>query len=176
MNQLADTVLHIIHTWLDPVSIVFGIILAVPVFATWYTVTLGEKRRRRRWFREAMRQPGNRPGLLVIDLLPGKDVGVMVEQYRQQHEALKAMPRERMATIQRDTPLEAKDMPELVGDIRAAASRLMRQGVDTVHYFHAGPAVVAALAGAEFANGCRVLLYQYGAGGYRCFGPLQAAP
>ena len=58
------------------------------------------------------------------------------------------------------------------------ASRRLRQqpnaaGTDCVHYFHAGPAIAAALVGAEFANGARVLLYQHEGGNYCNFGPLR---
>ena len=64
-------------------------------------------------------------------------------------------------------------MPELLWDIRRAAGELIAGGVDTVHYFHAGPLVAASLVGAELANTCPVLLYQHEANGYRNFGPLR---
>jgi hypothetical protein len=46
-------------------------------------------------------------------------------------------------------------------------------GVDAIHYFHAGPAAVAAIVGAELANACRVIVYQHDTSGYRNFGPLR---
>ncbi len=170
---MPETILDFINNWLDPIGIVIGIILAVPVFATWYTVTLGEKQRRRRWFREASEQPGDRPGILALDLLPGKDITTMLEKCRQQNPALKSIPKERIVVITREKRLRPEDMPALIEEIREKTARLMCQGVGTIHYFHAGPAIAAALVGAEHANSCRVLLYQHGQSGYRNFGPLR---
>lgn len=159
--------------FLDPISIWIGVLLAIPVVWTWFDVVVGSRRRRRRWFRAIRRQPGERPGMLVLDMLPGKNIQADVENFRLQQEALKDIPPERIITIVRDNPLRPTHMSALVDEIRSAANRLMAQGVDTLHFFHAGPAVAAALVGAEFANGCRVMLYQHKPGGYENFGPLR---
>jgi hypothetical protein len=37
------------NDYLDPLGIWLGLILAVPIFGTWYQVTVGKQRRHRRW-------------------------------------------------------------------------------------------------------------------------------
>ena len=169
--------LDVMHDWiatvLDPIGVVVGLILAIPVFWTWIDVVFGERRRRRRRFQEARTQPGQRPAILILDLLTDKEIRLAVEHYRCTLEALKDLPAERIHTVSRDRRLQAEDMPELAREIRAAAARLVAIGTDTVHYFHAGPAVPAAIVGAELANAHRVLIYQYSPDGYRNFGPLR---
>lgn len=75
--------------------------------------------------------------------------------------------------IGRDLNLTPDDLPELRRELRDAAARIYANGTDTLHYFHAGPTFVAALIGAEFANGCRVMLYGHDQGTYVNFGPLR---
>lgn len=75
----------------------------------------------------------------------------------------------------RDRAITAQDMPDLQRELRDAAAQLLKTGTDRIHYFHAGPAAVAALVGAEFANGACVLFYPYGGGSYTNFGPIRPA-
>jgi hypothetical protein len=159
---------------LDPLGIVLGLVALVPLFWTWWEVVIGRRRRERRWLAEIRRQPGERPAILIVDLLPGKAVSAAVENFRRQQPALTDIPDERIVTVQRDRLLTADDMPRLHDDLRAAAAQLLLTGADCIHYFHAGPAIAAALVGAEFANGTRILLYQHESGGYANFGPLRA--
>lgn len=162
-----------IMTYLDPVGVVVGILIAIPVFWTWYEVTLGQRRERRRLYRELRTDPGQRPGILILDLLPGKDVLPAVEHFRQTDEVLRAIPPERLFVLARHRALNPQDMAVLQDDLRRLAARAVAQGVDVLHYFHAGPAVAAALVGAELGNGCRVILYQHHHGNYVNFGPLK---
>jgi hypothetical protein len=162
-----------ITDWLDPVGIVLGLVALVPIFWTWWDVVFGRRRRERTWFDGIRRQPGERPAILIVDLLPGRDVRASVENFRLRDEVLAAIPDERMVSIVREQPLAPADMPELHRELRAAAARLLKAGSDCIHYFHAGPAVAAALVGAEFANGARVILYQHDGGSYGNFGPLR---
>jgi hypothetical protein len=163
----------IVMTYLDPVGVVVGLAIAVPVFWTWWEIAFGQRRQRRRLFRELRGNPGGRPGILILDLLPGKDVGPAVERFRQTDPALKEIPEERVFCLARDKGLGPEDMADLHDSLRQLAANAVFQGVDVLHYFHAGPACAAALVGAEFANGCRVVLYQHGHGTYINFGPLK---
>jgi hypothetical protein len=163
-----------VMTFVDPIGVVVGILIAVPVFWTWYEVTLGQRRQRRRLYRELRGNPGVRPGILILDLLPGKDVCPAVERFRQTDEALKLIPTERHFVLSRDQGLTPEAMPEIHTDLRAVAARIVGEGVDVLHYFHAGPAIAAALVGAELANSCRVILYHHDHGQYLNFGPLKA--
>jgi len=170
-EQLTDPIM----TYLDPIGVVIGVLIAIPVLLTWWEVTLGRRRQQRRWFREIRRQPGERPAILILDLLAGKDIRASVERFRQTEPALSAVPDERVFCIARSKPLTPEEMPKLHEELRQSAARAITSGTDTLHYFHAGPACAAALVGAEFANVCRVILYQHAAenGGYINFGPIK---
>jgi len=166
-----------IANWLDPIGVVLGLLALVPIVWTWWDVVFGRRRQERRWFADIRRQPGERPAILIVDLLPGKDVRAAVEQFRRQQPALAAIPDDRVITVRRDRSLTPDDMPELHRELRRAAAQLLRAGADCIHYFHAGPAIAAAVVGAEFANGARVHLYQHDQhdrGGYVNFGPLRS--
>ncbi|MDD3652187.1 hypothetical protein [Immundisolibacter sp.] len=168
-----DAVRAFIGDWLDPVATVLGLLSLVPIVWTWWDVTFGRRRRERALLQHIRRAPGERPAILIMDLLPGKNIRAAVENYRRAEPPLAAIPDERLVQIERDEFLTPDDMADLYRELRAAAARLLAAGTDCIHYFHAGPGIVAALVGAEFANGARVLLYQYEAGTYRCFGPLR---
>jgi hypothetical protein len=170
-----DAVRAFIAEWLDPIGVVLGLLALVPIVWTWWDVVFGRRRRERRWFNAIRRQPGERPAILIVDLLAGKDVRPSIENFRRQQPALAAIPDERIFVVRRDRAITAQDMPDLHRELRRAAAQLSKAGADCIHYFHAGPAVVAALVGAEFANGARVLLYQYGDGCYTNFGPIRPA-
>ncbi|WP_295455487.1 SAVED domain-containing protein [uncultured Thiodictyon sp.] len=172
MSELTNTIMGV----LEPIGVVVGIILAVPVFWTWFDVVIGGRRRRRRWFREVRAQPGQRPAILIVDLLTGRDIRMGVERFRTAHEALRAIPEERIIVVERSRRLTPEDIRQLAQEVREAAGRLIATGADTVHYFHAGPAAVAAIVGAELANGHRVMVYQHDPDGYHNFGPLRPDP
>jgi hypothetical protein len=162
-----------VMTYVDPVGVVVGLLIAVPVFWTWYEVAVGQRRQRRRLYRALRRDPGGRPGMFVLDLLPGKDVRPAVERFRQTDAVLRSIPPERLFCLTRDRALTPEDLPRLHEDLRKLAARIVAEGVDVLHFFHAGPAVAAALVGCEFANGCRVMLYQHDHGDYVNFGTLK---
>lgn len=163
-----------IYEWLDPIGVVVGLIVTVPVFWTWWDIVFGRRQREQRWFREIRAQSGTRPAILIVDLLQDRDVKMAVERFRQKIPALKTIPEERIVTVARSHHLKPEEVAALQRDLRDAAARLLKCGVDTIHYFHAGPAAVAAMVGAEFANTARVLVYQHEAGEYVNFGPLRS--
>jgi hypothetical protein len=162
-----------IAVWLDPIGVIIGLIVTVPILWTWYDVVLGRRRRQRRWFAEARRAAGVRPAVLVVDLLPGKDVLPQVEQFLAGSQDLNIIPTDRRFRIQRQSWLTPQAMPWLAEEIRRCAGAISRAGCDTVHCFYAGPTAAGALIGAEFANGARCLLYQYKQGRYENWGPVR---
>ena len=168
-----DALRAFIAAWLDPLGVVLGLVALVPIIWTWWDVVFGRRRRERRWFADISRRPGERPAILVVDLLPGKDVHAAVENFRRGVPALAEIPDDRIVVIARQRALMPDDLPDLHRELRAAAAQLLKAGADCIHYFHAGPAIAAALVGAEFANGARLLLYQHDSGSYRNFGPLR---
>lgn len=171
-EQITDPIM----TYLDPVGVVIGVLIAIPVMLTWWEVSFGRRRQQRRWFQEIRRRPGERPSILILDLLAGKDIRASVEHFRQRQPGLREIPEERLFCLTRSEPLTPEQMPALHEELRALAARVITSGTDTLHYFHAGPACAAALVGAEFANACRVILYQHSAenGTYVNFGALKA--
>ncbi len=165
-----------IMTWLDPLGIVLGLVATVPMIWTWWEVVFGERRRRKRWFEAVRRDPGARPAILIVDLLPGKDIRTAVEKFRSDDPALQDIPDDRILHIARDASLTPGDMPDLLREIRETAAGILARGADKIHYFHAGPAVAAAPVGAEFANAVPVNLYHFQSGKYINFGPLRPPP
>ncbi len=166
-------ILDFIRDILDPIGIVVGLVISVPVFWTWWQVVFGEPRRRRRWHLEACEQPGMRPAILIVDLLPAKRIAAQAEHFVAQHESLKAVPSDRRFVLVRDESLAPQDMPDFLEDLRAVAARIAASGCDVLHCFYAGPAAAAICVWAEFANAARVLIYQYRDGGYQNFGPIR---
>ena len=158
--------------YLDPIGILLGIFLAIPVFWTAYQVTWGERAERRRRFREISESPGRHPTMLIVDLLPQRDTRHQVENFRRQHEELKNIPEDRIITIHRSKHLTPEDMPDLQVEIRNAAADLMQHGTDRIHVFIAAPIAAAAMVGAEFAN-MPAVVYQYQNGEYVNFSILR---
>lgn len=167
-----QAITNFIMTYLDPIGIVVGLVLAIPVFWTWWQVVFGERRRQRKLFQELRKAKGTRPGILILDLLPGRNVRMQVEQYRQQDDVLKTIPDERLEQVIRSEWLTPEAMPKLHEEIRWKLDRLMQQGVNRIHLFLAGPVVGAAVAGAAMGN-MPVTVYQYQQGEYINFGPLK---
>ncbi len=169
-----DALKSVTDTILNPISVWLSLIVSVPIFWTWWDLVIGRRYRHRRWRREVSCHAGVRPAILIVDLLPKKDVRAAVEHFRAGSEELKGIPEEHVFVVSRSNWLEPDDAPGLVQDIQAAAAEILRCGADVLHYFHAGPVFAAAVVGAEFANaGCRVLLYQNEQGHYVNFGPLR---
>ena len=173
MKDILAAMHNFIMTWLDPLSIVVGLVVSVPIFWTWYEVIWGRRRKQSRWFNEVRKSPGRRPGILIVDLLDRRDIKTAIENYRQQQSFMKTIPDDRIFCVSRSKRLQPADIPTLIEDINKVSAQVISGGIDTLHYFHAGPAIAAAISGARFANSCRVILYQYSAGEYQSFGPLQ---
>jgi hypothetical protein len=160
-------------TYLSQISTVVGLLISIPVFWTWWQVVFGEQRRRRRQLMEVRQNPGNRPGVLIVDLLEHHGVRAGVEAHLASDENLKSVPKDRIVMVKRDRSLRPDDTLAFVEDLRNAVHKLADAGVDVIHVFCAGPVVSAMMVGAVLANGKRVTTYQYHDGHYYNFGPLQ---
>lgn len=171
-----EDLLRFITGTLDPIGTVVGLLLAIPVVWTWYDIVLGRKRRARRWLHEACRDPGQRPALLLVDLLADKEVLPQMERFIATRPELAAIPADRRFKLRRDRRLTPDSLPELAADVRARTADIARAGCDTVHCLYAGPSAAAALIGAEFANGARCLIYQHNQGRYENWGPIHHTP
>ena len=168
-----EALLDFIRDVLDPIGIVVGLLVAIPVFWTWWQVVFGERRDHRRWLAEVTRQPGERPGILIIDLLVRGDMQTSVRHCIATDENLKNVPEGRIFHLERHTDLKPEDIASYAEQLRDAGARLLAVGCDVVHLFYGGPTIGAAIAGAELSNGPRVILYHYEQGRYIPFGPLE---
>lgn len=165
--------LGIITNVLDPIGIVLGILVSIPIVWTWWEVSFGARRRRRIAIEQMKQRPGARPGILIVDLMPGKDVTSTIERYIQTQPVLQGIPSDRRFSITRAKALTPEKMPAVVDDVRACASEIVAAGVDVIHLFYAGPVIPPAIIGAELANLGRVILYQHQQGDYVNWGPLR---
>ncbi|MFN4166509.1 MAG: SAVED domain-containing protein [Ferrovibrio sp.] len=168
-----QAVLDFIRDVLDPIGIVVGLLVAVPIFWTWWQIVFGERRQRRRWLAEVSQQPGERPGILIIDLLPGKDIQTCVRRHIAADAKLMDIPADRCGLIQRDQPLRPEQVADYAAEVRRACRRLLDAGCDVIHVFYSGPIVAGFIAGAEMSNGPRTQLYHFEQGQYINFGPLE---
>lgn len=158
----------------DQVATILGFASLIPIVWTWLDVVYGRQSRHSKWINEVRNQVGARPTVLIVDLLPGKDVRATVERYIQTNAELKGIPAERIFTVRRESWLKPDNSEALVKEIQDNAGEILRTGTDVLHLFYAGPVFAASVVGAEFANaGCRVLLYQNEQGNYLNFGPLR---
>lgn len=164
-----------INNVLGPVSIVVGIVTIFPVLWTWWEVTFGRRRRHEVWAKEVRGMAGQRPGVLIVDLLEKGNIANDVESYRRDDQQLNSIPSDRIFKIERMKDLGPDDMPSIAEDLRRVTGEIIVAGVDTVHLFYAGPVIPATLIGAEFGNVRRVLLYQRNrnTGRYENWGPLR---
>lgn len=165
--------LEMFWAWSGRIAALVGIIIAIPVFWTWWQVVFGERSRHRRWLVQVSREPGARPSALVIDLLPGRDISTCVQAYLAEAGIDLKIPEQRRATVTRERALNPNEMDALARDGLEAHARLLKTGTDVIHVFFAGPAVAAMMLGAHLRNGPRCLIYHYDQGRYRPYGPLE---
>jgi hypothetical protein len=169
-----ETSFAFINQWIGPIGTIVGLFTAIPIFWTWYSVVFGRKRQHRKWHEEASNIIGKRPSVLVVDLLPNKEIRSQVRHFMAGDEHLKSIPDDRIFMIERSDRLTPAAMPEIYREIVARAADVARAGTDVLHVFLAGPVSAAAIVGAEFANaGCQVNLYQNEQGNYKNYGPLR---
>ncbi|MBW2740095.1 MAG: hypothetical protein JRE64_14905 [Deltaproteobacteria bacterium] len=158
---------------LNPIGIVFSIILSIPVLWTWYEVALGRKRRQKRLIEGISNSPGTRPAILVVDLKENTNIWAQVEQSRQRNDLLKQVPDDRIVRIKYNIWLKPDDMVGFVEKLREKLGKVAELGADVLYLIYAGPVTPAAIIGAELANSCRVILFQHQQGQYINWGTLK---
>lgn len=142
-----------------------GVFTAIPIIWTWYDIVWGRKKRHRDYLKNAANLAGNRPGILVVDLLPSRNIWQAINKFCQANEQLKNIPKDLIFKIDYFHLMSAKTMPDLARDLRKISSDALNHGVDVLHVFYAGPTIAATLIGAEFSNTCRVVLYHHNTNG-----------
>ena len=161
---------------LGPIGVIVGLLVAIPVFWTWYDVVWGRRRKHGVWLKKAAANSGRLPAVLIVDMLAGRDMGAAVRHFMAADDALKAIPAERIITVSRDCDLKPDDMPALAREIQDAVGTVSRHGADELYVFLGSPGCVSAMVGAELSNvSCKVLLFQNDRASktYVNFGPLR---
>ena len=129
-----DALRAFITNWLDPLGILLGLVALVPIFWTWWDVVFGRRRRERRRFAEISRRPGERPAILIVDLLPGKNVHATVENFRRRDDAHHtrgdadvAVDGEPHDDAAREVPLDHAERADRVGRLLEPLERALAQ-------------------------------------------------
>jgi hypothetical protein len=151
-----------ITKYFDGIAIILGIISAVPIFWTWYSLTLGQKRKERQWTKNAIQNiHGKIQCVLIIDLLPNKDIKTPVLRYLKQNEQLKDIPDELVLHINHESSTTPENLTLFAKELQSIHKSLQQLGADSIHLFFAGPGIAATLIGTEFGNSISVYLYHH---------------
>ncbi|MCH9741869.1 MAG: SAVED domain-containing protein [Proteobacteria bacterium] len=151
-----------ITKYFDGIGIVLGIISAVPIFWTWYSLTWGQKRKEKRWTQNAINHiHGKIHCVLIVDLLPNKDIKTPVLRYLKQNEHLKNVQDEFILHISHETSTTPENLTEFAKELQSIHKSLQQLGADSIHLFFAGPGIAATLIGTEFGNSIPVYLYHH---------------
>jgi hypothetical protein len=132
--------------------------------------------RHERWFKRIRNITGRAPALLIIDLLPGKNIGVGVEAFASDNQILSMIDKDRYFYLRwrEDESIVPESMRLLSNRLRQLHEQLIEAKVDVLYLFYGGPAIVATMIGAEFANSSfHVILYHHSQGEYVNLGPLR---
>lgn len=160
---------------LDPIGVIIGLLLAIPILWTWYDLIFGRKKKHNKWLAAAKTTTGVLPAILVVDLTKN-GMRAAVEHFRSNHENLKSIPNDRIVIIEHHEDVAPSYCSEVARKIQEAVSTISKQGADELHLFIGGPIFAAAMLGAELSNiNCKVLVYQNdrSSNGYVNFGPLR---
>lgn len=147
-----------INDYLGPLSVVIGILTIIPVLITAWHVTLGEKRKRMKWFTDVSSDPGQKPSILIIDLFEKSEIKPSVMQYTKRKSI--QVEQNRIFEVNKGAWLKPEDMPALAKEIHDAVADVIRSGTDVVHVFYAGPVMPSMFVGLQLAT-CRAILYQW---------------
>ncbi len=168
---------NIIMNYLDPIGIVIGLVLAIPILWTWYDLVWGKRKRLREYSKRARTGTGAIPSILIVDLLDkDKNVAGAARTYAARNEILQHIPEERIVEIKKNKVFTPEDMPDLASDMNKALEQLFAHCTDEVYLFLGCPVFASALVGAELSNAyCKVhLMHKGGAQGeYVDYGPVK---
>ncbi|RMI03458.1 MAG: SAVED domain-containing protein [Calditrichaeota bacterium] len=161
-----------IMTWLDPISVVVGLIVSIPIFWTWWEVTLGRKRRHKAWYENA-RKGKSVDAVLIVDLLAGADMKPEVLRHLKQQGV--EVEDSHVFEMNEHGEVTPENLPDLVARLRALLADVSRLAPGELHVFFGGPSGFAMLVGAELANKGNVHIYQRTHGKYQDWGPIRHA-
>jgi len=152
----------------------FAILLALLLFM--FRGAMHNELSHERWFRGMRNITGRAPAILIMDLLPGKNIGVGVESFAQENHTLAAVDKDRYFYLRwnEGESITPESMRLLATKLRQLHDQIIEAKVDVLYFFYGGPAIVSTMVGAEFANsGFQVILYHHMQGQYINLGPMK---
>jgi len=149
------------------------IVSVIPILYTAYEISLGKRRRHKKWHDETRTNIGGRPSVLIVTI--DKNITVQVTGFLTKDENLKNIPSDRIFVIHWNRRLQVDDMPAFHHDLKDKVHEISQSGANQLHVFISGPLFIAAMVGAELANFSNVLIYHQNNndGGYVNFGRLK---
>lgn len=141
---------------LDKITIFISII-GIPL-SLWKLVAI--ERRRKVNLERIRKEPGNKPSILIVDLVNNVDIQAQIENYIAQREEFKGVDINDIHTIRRDKALSSDDVDKILDEVRKERASIISKGTDKIHFFYGGPWSIAAMIGSELTNGCSVVCYQ----------------
>jgi len=171
--------LYLIHELLSIAEVYISLGTFAFVLLTYLFVKRRQRVLERKILDEFRGNPGSKPAVFILDLYKSGDIKHDVVGYMSQNAQLKDIGDDRIVVLS-DKDLSCgnnispENIQEFLGVLQRKENELRQVGFDVIHYFHGGPAMIAALIGARWGNQRRVDLYQHTPGiGYQNWGPLR---
>lgn len=151
--------------WIERTDAIVGLILAVPVFWSWY-ILIGSRRRQKQLIKSLETMSGDRPVAVSIDLMPGESENQAI-MYLKKHNLDMELLKITREMLNKD------DLQNFVEELHKIKAEAMAKGADRIHLFYRGPVVGAMIVGEVFSN-TAVTIYHFdkNTGLYESWGPL----
>jgi len=162
---------EIFNNFITPLSTYLG--MGTFLFSTFIFLKLyfGRRWRFEKWRKDVIKNPGNRPAAMVIDLL---GIGASVDA--QKKLANLGLDLDDRIIIQaRQGAIKPDEVPKILEEFREKKKEIANMGADKIYLFISAPTPISAIVGAELANfGGIVLMHWNNQDGiYENWGPLR---
>lgn len=153
---------------LDAIDVVLGLLIAIPVLWTCWSLVFGRQRSAQRQYRALLQDPsGLRHGVLIVNLLPDKDVAGALQTHRTSEPTLLQIPDSSVLSLHRAQVPRSDQDHDYAIEVRRLIAELIAKCVGTIHLYFAGPRMSPALHDAILATGVRVFVYHYRRGSHQ---------
>jgi Na+-translocating ferredoxin:NAD+ oxidoreductase RnfG subunit len=143
---------------LDKIGIILGIFTAVPVVWT-FIILFTTERRRKKKLKNLIKNPKAIESVLIIDV-SRENIKAQVVNWLKKNPKLKKITEKNIYYVGTTDKLTVDNIDKMLDKIREARIKITDSGSGRIHLFYRGPVTLAAIVGAEFSNGCPVVLYQ----------------
>lgn len=150
---------------LDKTSIIFGIIVSIPVIWSWI-ILLGYGKRQKNFIKSLENIKGDKPVAISIDLMPGESENQVLVYLKKNNMEMDIL------RITKDR-LDKDSIDDFVKELYKVKAEAMAKGADKIHLFYRGPITGALITGEVFSN-TSVNIYHYdkATGTYESWGAL----